>query len=113
KGTRASANEMFRISPMRLLPLFIALSVAASAQQADTAGLNARVKAKIGSFPGKVTLYAKNLDTGATYGIAPEQPVRTASTIKLAIMVECFAEAAEGKLKWTEPLRLIEEDKVS
>lgn len=99
---------------MRLVPLFILFSFAASAQQPDTSSaLNARVKAKIGSFPGKVTLYAKNLDTGATYSIAPDDPVRTASTIKLAIMVECFAEAAEGKLKWTEPLRLIEEDKVS
>jgi beta-lactamase class A len=39
--------------------------------------------------------------------------LRTASTIKLAIMMECFAEAAEGKLKWTEPLTITKEEKVS
>ena len=42
-----------------------------------------------------------------------EQPVRTASTIKLAIMAECFAEAAEGKLKLSEPVRLRASEKVS
>ncbi len=71
------------------------------------------MKAKIQGFPGKVTLYATNLDTGANYGIAAEEPVRTASTIKLAIMVECFAEVAEGKLKWTEPLKVTNDEKVS
>jgi beta-lactamase class A len=77
------------------------------------AQIDQRIHAKIENFPGKVTLYAKNLETGATYGILPEEPVRTASTIKLAIMVECFAEAAEGKLKWTEPLKITDDEKVS
>jgi beta-lactamase class A len=72
-----------------------------------------RVKTKISGFQGKVSAYAKNLNTGVSYGIIADQPVRTASTIKLAIMVECFSEAAEGKLKWTEPLKVTEEEKVS
>jgi beta-lactamase class A len=74
---------------------------------------DARIEAAIHGFPGTVTLYAKNLDTGASYGIRPSDPVRTASTIKLAIMVECFAEVAEGKLSWTEPLKITEAEKVS
>jgi beta-lactamase class A len=79
----------------------------------ENSPLDQAVKAKIQGFAGKVSLYAKNLETGATYAIAAEEPVRTASTIKLAIMVECFFEAAEGKLKWTEPLRVTEDEKVS
>lgn len=71
------------------------------------------VKANVQGFAGKVSLYAKNLDTGASYGLMADEPVRTASTIKLAIMVECFAEAAEGKLKWTEPLTVTADEKVS
>ncbi len=39
--------------------------------------------------------------------------MRTASTIKLAIMTECFAEAAEGKLKLSEPIKLRASEKVS
>ncbi len=72
-----------------------------------------RVHPKIDSFQGKVSLYAKNLKTGVTYGVKADQPVRTASTIKLAIMVECFSEVADGKLKWTEPIKVVEDEKVS
>lgn len=100
---------------MRRLFLTLASScLCVSAQQGTAASkLDERVKAKIQSFPGRVTLYAKNLERGASYGILPEAPVRTASTIKLAIMVECFAEAAEGKLKWSEPLKITDGEKVS
>ncbi len=71
------------------------------------------MKAKISGFKGKVTLSAKNLQTGKTYDLGGEQPVRTASTIKLAIMAECFAEAAEGKLDLKQPLKLTADEKVS
>jgi beta-lactamase class A len=76
-------------------------------------GLEQQVQARIQGFPGKVTLYAKNLQSGASYGVGAENPVRTASTIKLAIMVECFFEAAEGKLQWSEPLKVSAGEKVS
>ncbi|MFL6353630.1 MAG: serine hydrolase [Bryobacteraceae bacterium] len=75
--------------------------------------IDQRVKAKIGSFQGRLSAYAKNLSTGLSYGILADPPVRTASTIKLAIMVECFSEAAEGKLKWAEPIKVTEIEKVS
>ncbi len=75
--------------------------------------LDQQIKAKISGFPGKVTLYAKNLQTGATYNLNGEEPTRTASTIKLAIMIEAFAEASEGKLKWTEPITDSADEKVS
>ena len=66
--------------------------------------LDSKIKAKITGFAGHVSLYAKNLDTGATYALAADEPVRTASTIKLPIMIECFSEAAEGKLDLAEGL---------
>ncbi len=71
------------------------------------------VRLQIRNSPGKVTLYAKNLDSGVSYSVTGDEPVRTASTIKLAIMAECFAEAAEGKLKLTEPMEITEDEKVS
>ena len=75
--------------------------------------LDSSVKAKIQGFQGQVSLYAKNLATGTSYELKAEDPVSTASTIKLAIMVECFAEVAEGKLKWTELLKITDGEKVS
>ncbi|MGI8961561.1 MAG: serine hydrolase [Bryobacteraceae bacterium] len=99
-----------------LLVLTCACSAAYSllGRQADALQrTDRRVKAKISGFQGKVNAYAKNFSTGLSYGIMPDQPVRTASTIKLAIMVECFSEVAEGKLKWTEPIRVTGDEKVS
>jgi beta-lactamase class A len=74
--------------------------------------LDTQIHNAIQNFPGQVTLYAKNLNTGATYSIRPDDPVPTASTIKLPIMVELFAEAAEGKLDWNQKIELKEQDKV-
>lgn len=99
-----------RLRPTTTLVALLVLGLSASAEEAS---VGSRVKQKISPFPGAVTLYAKNLRSGSSFGIQAEQPVRTASTIKLAIMVECFAEAAEGKLKLSEPIRLRASEKVS
>ncbi|MEP7336375.1 MAG: serine hydrolase [Acidobacteriota bacterium] len=79
--------------------------------QASSSSLDARVKAEVAKFKGQVALYAKNLDTGDSYGLQPDERVRTASTIKTAIMVEAFARVAEGKSKWTDELILTEAKK--
>ena len=85
----------------RLLSLLIALPTVA-------ATLDSRVHDAIAAFKGTVYLYAKNLDTGQTYGILENERVRTASTIKLPIMAALFAEVAAGHVKWTDELVLHE-----
>jgi beta-lactamase class A len=75
--------------------------------------LQGRLHSRIGNFEGTVTLYAKNLDTGATIGIHESDPVRTASTIKLPILLAVFDAVARGKAKWTDTLTLTSSDKVS
>src|SRR3712207_4289608 len=72
-----------------------------------------RLKERIGAFPGNVSLYAKNLDTGIAIGIRETEPVRTASTIKLPIMLTVFDAVARNKAKWDEMLTLTPENKVS
>ncbi len=89
------------------------LSISPAQQPDAQRGVAQRVHAKVDGFRGNVSLYAKNLQTGVSYGIKPDQPVRTASTIKLAIMIECFSEVADGKLKWTEPVKVVQDEKVS
>ncbi len=76
------------------------------------AWLDARVRAEVAAFSGNVRLYAKNLDTGAVYSLNGDERVRTASTIKVAVMVEAFARVAEGKAKWSDELALTKEKKV-
>jgi beta-lactamase class A len=75
--------------------------------------LDRRVRAEVAGFSGNVSLYAKNLDTGAEYSFGGDEPVRTASTIKVAVMIEAFARVAEGRAKWTDELLLTKEKKVS
>jgi beta-lactamase class A len=95
------------------LLFIISFSAAAQTTPSPDARLDARVKAAVADFKGKVSLYAKNLETGASYSLNGDEQVRTASTIKLAIMVEAFARVAEGKAKWTDELLLTEEKKVT
>lgn len=84
----------------------------ANAPSEQAATLDARVRAEVSVFKGKVGLFAKNLDTGATYALNADERVRTASTIKTAIMVEAFARVAEGRARWSDELILTKEKKV-
>ncbi len=70
------------------------------------------VRAEIAAFQGTVKLYAKNLDSGETFGIGENDKVRTASTIKLPILTAVFRAVEEGRARWDETLPLREEDKV-
>lgn len=62
---------------------------------------------------GKVALYAKALRTGQTVAINDEQPVNTASVIKVAIMLESMYQVKEGRVSFGDELTLRKEDQVS
>ncbi len=96
---------------MKILLLVLLICVPAAAQSETR--LDDQVKPLISSFKGKVSLFAKNLDTGETYALNPDERVRTASTIKIAVMIEAFARVNEGKVKWTDKVVLTKEKKVS
>ncbi|HBY58420.1 MAG TPA: hypothetical protein DEH78_01275 [Solibacterales bacterium] len=81
------------------------------APQAPT--LDERVRAAVTGFQGTVSLYAKNLATGAEYGLRADERVRTASTIKLPIMAAVFAAVERGQARWDERIKMTREDKVS
>ena len=90
-----------------------ASAVSQTAAVVPDAKLDEQIKTLVSSFKGKVSLYAKNLDTGETYSLNPDERVRTASTIKIAVMIEAFARVAEGKVKWTDEVVLTKEKKVA
>ena len=95
-----------------LLLVTIVPGFAQKNQGVQQTALDQRVRAEVSQFKGKVSLYAKNLDTGETYELGGDERVSTASTIKIAIMVEAFARVSEGKAKWTDELILTKEKKV-
>ena len=93
---------------MKYLYLWLALVLGASGQTLDQ-----RIHSQIDGFSGKVSLYAKNLDTGESYSLRGDERVRTASTIKLAIMATVFQAVADGRAKWTDLLPLTDQGRVS
>ena len=94
---------IFRFSVALVLSLLLA---SATFAQASVSSLDTRIRAEIAPFKGKVFLFAKNLDTGQEYSFNGDERVKTASTIKIAVMIEAFARVAEGRAKWTDELVL-------
>src|SRR6266852_6203600 len=92
------------LMPVALAVLLFAPS--AFGQTKDLPSLDARVRAETTPFKGKVFVFAKNLETGETYSRDGDERVKTASTIKVAVMIEAFARVAEGHAKWTDELVL-------
>lgn len=76
------------------------------------AKLEEQINDAIKDFKGKVWIYAKNLDSGKTYSLRGGERVRTASTIKLPVMVETYFQVSEGKLKWTDEIVLTKEKRI-
>jgi beta-lactamase class A len=75
--------------------------------------LDGRIRDRIRNTQATVCLYARNLETGATFGVGENERVSTASTIKLPIMTAIFQAVEDGRAKWTEQLTLRDADKVS
>jgi beta-lactamase class A len=95
----------------RIFVVLFALTVGANLSTAQVAkegnsSLDSRLRAEIVPFKGKVSLFAQNLDTGQTYSFNGDERVRTASTIKIPVMIEAFARVADGRAKWTDELVL-------
>ena len=96
-----------------MILMFAAGAMAQAPPQDLTTALKKKISARIAGFQGTVSLYAKNLETGAAIGIRESEPVRTASTIKLPIMLAVFDAVARGEAKWSERLTVTPSDKVS
>jgi beta-lactamase class A len=94
---------------LSILSLILALSGAVLCGQ----NLDQKIKQATADFHGAPSLFAKNIDTGATYGLRENERVRTASTIKLAIMVTVFDAVEHGRAKWADKLTLHDSDKVA
>lgn len=99
---------------MRMMIRFVLLNTIAvaaaitalSQPSTQSKPLDSQIRAEVANFKGKVYLFARNLDTGETYSYNGDERVRTASTIKIAIMIEAWSRVAEGKAKWTDELVL-------
>jgi beta-lactamase class A len=79
--------------------------------RADDA-LAERLTSLAAAHKGKVAIALKHLTTGESFYLRGDEPMPTASLIKLAVMVEVYQQAGEGKIKLSDPVTFRAEDKV-
>ena len=78
----------------------------------EDGALNAQLKAIATAHHGRVTLFAHNLKTGQTASLSPDEPVKTASVIKLAVLLDAAEELRAGKASLDEKLTLTKPNQV-
>ncbi len=90
----------------------LAAVVTAAAQPSRPSGIEQRIAATLGDFKGVCGVAAMNLLTGEQILVNADTRFPTASTIKVAVMVEAYAQAAGRRLSMDTPLVLRDADKV-
>jgi beta-lactamase class A len=74
--------------------------------------LASRLDPLIKAHKGKIAIAVKNLKTGEAFLYNQDEPMPTASLIKLAVMVEAYRQAEEKKIDLGKPVTLKGSDKV-
>lgn len=87
----------------------VAEKTATDAQHIDV--LRDRLLQLAQSFPGKVGLHVRNLETGTEVAINADELFPLASIYKIPMMVQVFRDAEAGRLKLNERVTLTDEDK--
>jgi beta-lactamase class A len=75
-------------------------------------GLEARLAPLADVHKGKVAIAVKNLATGESYYRNADEVMPTASLIKVAVLIDLYQQAQEGKVKLTDRVTLRKADKV-
>lgn len=78
----------------------------------DDRELDSQLKAIAGAHKGKVAVYARDLRTGRTAALAADVPVKTASVIKLGILLDAAEQIRAGQASLDEKLVLTKENQV-
>jgi beta-lactamase class A len=78
----------------------------------EPSSLPSRLTPLAAAHKGQVAIAVKHLDTGESFFHNADTPMPTASLIKLAVMVEVYAQADEGKVKLSDMVTLDKADMV-
>jgi len=87
-----------QVTPMPMTPMPAQVTPAAPSP------LQAQVEAIAAQHRGKVALFGENLATHETVSIAADEPVQTASVIKLAILYEALEQIRAGKIHFEDKI---------
>jgi beta-lactamase class A len=99
------------VLPLALAASGLAQSPAPSTPREDQA-LDRQLQAIAQAHHGHVALYARNLRSGQTASLDPDQPVKTASVIKLGILLDAAGQIRAGRATLDERLALARQNQV-
>ena len=68
------------------------------------------IQARLDSLPAHATFYARQLSTGREIAIRADEPMNTASVIKIPVMILAFRDAEAGRLNLDERYTIRSED---
>ena len=87
------------------------ISILLFASAAHAQSLANRLRPLIAAHEGEVAVAVKHLKTGESFAEKADEPMPTASLIKLPVMVEAYRQAAEGKIMLDDKVTFTEADK--
>src|SRR5579875_313280 len=103
----------FMLRVLRFLPVLLGAALAAPALPAQNdAALASRLQTMLAGFKGQVSFYARDLATGREVAINADEPVPTASVIKLGVLYEALEQVREGRVSLADRLTYRREDQV-
>jgi beta-lactamase class A len=103
---------MIKFSMLTRLVATAMLILALHASAQNDPALTAQLQSMTAGFQGKLSLYAHDLATGQTISIEADQPVPTASVIKLGILYTALEQIRAGRAHFGDHLTLRKEDQV-
>ena len=92
--------------------LILAVGKALPAAVQDDAQLDAQIKAIASAHHGHVALYAHNLRTGQIASVLPDEPVQTASVIKMGVLLDAAEQVRANRASFGERLVLTKANQV-
>jgi beta-lactamase class A len=98
---------------MFMLPVFMAISSARTPALQDDAQLDQQIKSIADAHHGHVALFARDLRSGETASLLPDEPVQTASVIKTGILLDAAEQIRAGKASFDERIVLAKENQVA
>jgi serine-type D-Ala-D-Ala carboxypeptidase (penicillin-binding protein 5/6) len=103
----AAARTCHRVAWLAVVCWFLLSGASLAAES-----LASRLRPLIDAHEGQVAVAVKHLDTGEEFQHRADEPMPTASLIKVAVLVEAYRQAEAGRLDLDEAVTLRAEDKV-
>jgi beta-lactamase class A len=75
--------------------------------------LESQVAQIAGRHHGQIAIFAEALSTGQTVSLRSDEPVATASVIKLAILYEAMRQIRQGRVHWNDPVTVGADDQTA